>query len=131
MKLKRDRHTVSMLTDHLVFSPKYRGKVLVGEVAVRAEEIITQICNESGVEIIEIAINADHVHIFYLYPPKYSVSDIAQTIKRKSSIVLRKEFPHLRRWCKGHLWAPSCFHGSVGQGFDVVERYITSQKQYL
>ena len=54
MKLKRDRHTVSMLTDHLVFSPKYRGKVLVGEVAVRAEEIITQICNESGVEIIEM-----------------------------------------------------------------------------
>ena len=35
-----DNHTVSLLTDHLVFSPKYRGKVLEGEVAEAAEEIV-------------------------------------------------------------------------------------------
>lgn len=130
MELRKDRHTVSMLTDHLVFSPKYRGKMLVGEVALRTEEIITEICDELGVDIIEMGVNVDHVHIFYSYPPKHSVSYIAQIIKRESSIALRREFPHLKIWCKEHLWAPSCFHGSVGQGFDVVERYITSQKQY-
>lgn len=130
MELRRERHTVSMLTDHLVFAPKYRGKVLAGEVASRTEEIIIQICDELGVNVIEMAVNVDHVHIFYSYPPKHSVSYIAQTIKQKSSIALRKEFPHLKIWCKEHLWAPSCFHGSIGQGFDVVERYITSQKQY-
>ena len=45
-KLRHDRHTVSLLTDHMVFSPKYRGKVLVGEVAMVAEAIIRKTCKE-------------------------------------------------------------------------------------
>ncbi len=60
-ELRHDRHTFSLLTDHLVFSPKYRGKVLV-------------------IEIIEIAVNPDHVHIFFKYPPKYSLGFIATGI---------------------------------------------------
>ncbi|MDP2840714.1 MAG: hypothetical protein Q8O17_00335 [Candidatus Methanoperedens sp.] len=39
----------------------------------------------------------------------------------------RKEFPHLREWCGEHMWAPSCFHGSVGNGWDVVSKYIETQ----
>jgi len=50
--LRHDRHTVSLLTDHLVFSPKYRGKVLEGEVAEAAEEIIRETCKELDIEII-------------------------------------------------------------------------------
>jgi len=50
--LRHDRHTVSLLTDHLVFSPKYRGKVLLGDVAEVAEEIIRETCNELDIEII-------------------------------------------------------------------------------
>ena len=88
--LRHDRHTVSLLTDHLVFSPKYRGKVLEGEVAEAAGEI----------------------------------SWIAKRIKGRSSKLLRDRFPQLKEWCPGHLWAPSCYHGSVGHGWEVVERYI-------
>jgi len=50
--LRHDRHTVSLLTDHLVFSPKYRGKVLEGEVAEAAEEIFRETCKELDIEII-------------------------------------------------------------------------------
>jgi hypothetical protein len=50
--LHHDRHTVSLLTDHLVFSPKYRGKVLEGEVAEAAEEIIRENCKELDIEVI-------------------------------------------------------------------------------
>jgi len=39
----------------------------------------------------------------------------------------RKEFPHLREWCDDHFWAPSCFPGSVGNGWEVVEKYISEQ----
>jgi hypothetical protein len=53
--LRHDRHTVSLLTDHLVFSPKYRGKVLEGEVAEAAEEIIRETCKEFDIEIIDMA----------------------------------------------------------------------------
>ncbi len=53
--LRHDRHTVSLLTDHLVFSPKYRGKVLLGDVAEVAEEIIRETCKELDIEIIDMA----------------------------------------------------------------------------
>ncbi|WP_081810229.1 transposase [Candidatus Methanoperedens nitratireducens] len=61
------------------------------------------------------------------YPPKYSLSFIAKKLKGRSSRILREEFPHLKEWCGYHLWAPSCFHGSVGQGWEVVERYFETQ----
>jgi putative transposase len=126
--LRHDRHTVSLLTDHLVFSPKYRGKVLEGEVAEAAEEIIRETCKELDIEIIDMAVSVDHVHIFIKYPPKYSVSWIAKRIKGRSSKLLRDQFPQLKEWCPGHLWAPSCYHGSVGHGWEVVEKYISGQK---
>ncbi len=69
------------------------------------------------VKIIDIAVNVDHVHIFFQYPPKYSLSFIAKKIKGRSSRILRQEFPHLREWCGEHLRAPGCYHGSVGQGW--------------
>jgi len=83
-------------------------------------------CVELDIEIIDMAVNPDHVHIFLKYPPKYFVSYISKMIKGRSSRVLRKEFPHLVEWCGKHLWAPSCYHGSVGNGWDVVEKYISA-----
>ncbi len=53
--LRHDMHTVSLLTDHLVFPPKYRGKVLLGDVAEVAEEIIRKNCKELDIEIIDMA----------------------------------------------------------------------------
>jgi REP element-mobilizing transposase RayT len=126
-ELRHDRHTVSLLSDHMVFAPKYRGKILIGDVAMVAEGIICKTCKELDIEIIEIAVNPDHVHIFFRYPPKYSLSYIAKKIKGVSSKRLREEFPHLKDWCGDHLWAPSCFHGSVGNGWEVVSKYIETQ----
>ncbi len=139
--LRHDRHTVSLLTDHLVFSPKYRGKVLLGEVAEAAEEIIRENCKELDIEVIDMAVNVDHAHLFIKYPPKYSVSWIAKRLKGRSSkqtllekaftekrFAVRDRFPQLKEWCPGHLWAPSCYHGSVGHDWEVVEKYISGQK---
>ena len=58
--LRHDSYTVSLLTDHLVFSPKYRGKVLEREVAEAVEEIIRETCNELDIEVIDMAVNVDH-----------------------------------------------------------------------
>ena len=101
--LRHDRHTVSLLTDHLVIAPKYRGKILTGEVGFVAEAVIRSTCAERGLRIIDTAVNPDHVHIFFQYPPKYSLSFIAKKIKGRSSRILRQEFPHLWDWCDEHL----------------------------
>ncbi len=77
-ELRHDRHTVSLLSDHMVFAPTYRGKMLTGDVAMVAEGIICKVCKEMDIEIIEIAVNPDQGHIFFRYPPKYSLSYIAK-----------------------------------------------------
>jgi hypothetical protein len=73
-----------------ILFPKYRGKVLEGEVAEAAEENLS--------------------------------------LERK--LYQRNMFSELKEWCPGHLWAPGCYHGSVGQGLDVVEKYSSGQKGY-
>lgn len=126
--LRHDHHTVSMLTDHLVFCPKYRRPVLVGDIADECHILLCKILYELDCEVIRLAVAPDHVHIFYKYPPKYSVSYIAHRLKGATSRILRQKFPELREQVKtSSLWARSCFHGSVGHGWDVVETYIRHQ----
>jgi putative transposase len=128
---------------------------LLGDVAEVAEEIILETCKELDIEIIDLAVSVDHVHLFIknpfrksVYgkmlrsPPKYSVSWIAKRLKGRSSKLLRNQFPQLKEWCPDHLWAPSCYQKtfqksfiknasqSVGHGWEVVERYISGQKGY-
>jgi len=84
-----------------------------------------------GVEIARGAgggeVSGNHIHLFIQYPPKYSVSFIAKRLKGRTGRILRQEFPGLKKWCKKSLWAPSCYHGSVGHGWEVVEKYIAGQ----
>jgi len=103
MELRHDRHTVLLLSDHMVFAPKYRGKILTGDVAMITEGIICKTCKELDIELIGIAVNPDHVHIFFKYPPKYSLSFIAKRLKGRTSRILRKEFPHLKEWGRTYV----------------------------
>lgn len=117
-----------MLTDHMVFTPKYRGRVLVGPVARECGRQIRRACLALDVDVLDLAVAADHVHLFVRHPPRLSPSVLAEKIKSQTSRELRRQFPHLKRWCPKALWAPGCYHGSVGQGFEVVEKYISSQR---
>jgi putative transposase len=126
--LRYDRHTVSLLADHIVINPKYRGRVLIGNIALDCEQIIRKICTELDCRIIKMSIAPDHVHIFLRYPPKFSLSFITLKIKGLSSKYLRDKYPELKEWCPKHLWAPGTFHGSVGHGFEIVEKYIENQR---
>ena len=129
-ELRHDRHTVSLLTDHMVVSSKYRGKILVEKtIALALDGIIRKTCKDLNIEIIDMAVNVDHVHLFIKYPPKYSVSYIAKRIKGGAAENYQKAFPHLTEWCAKSLWAPSCFRGSVGHGWEVVEKYIQNQEK--
>lgn len=127
--LRHDRHSVSLQTDHLVFCTKYRAPVLTPEIADRCEEIIRSVADDLHIKIRRMAVNLEHVHIFYVYPPKLSTSYIAMKFKGVSSRLLRQEFPELQKKIRKHLWAPSNYHGSVGQGFEVVEKYIMAQRR--
>ena len=85
-QLRYDKHTISLLTDHMAFSPKYVEKVLVGEIAMVAEAIIRKTCKNLNIEVIDMSISLDHIHIFIQYHPQYSVSFIAKKLNGRTIV---------------------------------------------
>jgi len=81
-------HTKTDLKVHLVWIPKYRKRVLRGEVAVRARDLLRQIAAEHEIEIITGKVSADHVHMFISYRPTQNISKIVQWLKGISSRML-------------------------------------------
>ena len=112
-KTRRGSHTVSRLTAHIVWSTKYRYHILTGEVQKRSRELIIQDCESLDIEILKGVVSKDHVHMHIEYPPKHSISYITKQLKGRSSRLLQKEFPHLKKrywgqrfWGKGYgVWS--------------------------
>ena len=115
---------------HFVWITKYRYKVLRGEVAERARELIRQTCQTREVQIVRGAVAADHMHMLVAAPPQLSPSKLVQKVKGRSSRRLQEEFPHLRKKFWGqHLWARGNFCATVGAVDEqTVREYIESQK---
>lgn len=85
MAYRSGSHTTFHHRYHLVWAPKYRYKVLHGEVRLRVRDIIKQVCDETGVIIVNGALSRDHVHMFVEIPPHVSVSDFVRRAKGRSS----------------------------------------------
>ena len=104
MQQRRGSHSVFSLQVHLVFSTKYRYKVLRGEVQERCRDLMRQTCDARDVRILKGVVSADHVHLHLSYPPKHAVSDIVRRIKGRSARKLLQEYPTLkRRYWGGHF----------------------------
>lgn len=128
--IRTTKHTVYDLKYHFVWVPKYRKQVLRGDVKEFAEKVFKRIAREYGWEIEEMAIEADHVHLFLLVPPKYAPAKVVQITKSISAREIFKEFPHLRKqlWA-GEFWADGYFVRSVGDNVtsEIIKRYIRYQ----
>ena len=122
-------HTKTDLKVHLVWVPKYRKRVLTGQVAIRARNIIRQVAVEHEIDIITGKIASDYVHLFIAYRPTQNISKIVQWLKGISSRLLLSEFPHLKRqFCGRHFWARGYLAVSSGNITDeLVQQYIDEQ----
>ena len=119
-------HTVYDIKYHVVWVTKYRFSVLSGEIAVRARDIIRDICMQHEVRILKGHVSREHVHLFVSAPPRLSVSRMMQYIKGKSSRRLQEEYPTLRRRYWGrHIWARGYFCATSGTVTDeMIKAYI-------
>jgi len=125
---KRSATTVYNIGDHFIWCPKYRRKVLVGEVAERLKELLLQKAQEIGVEIAQMEIMPEHVHLFVKADPKNSPHFIVQKLKGYTSRVLREEFPSLKSRLPS-LWTRSYYCESVGRvSEETIRKYIEDQK---
>ena len=103
---KSGSHAVWDCKYHLVWITKYRYPVLVGDVGLRARELLGEISRSMEMTIYAGAINRDHVHLLLGIPPHVSVSRAVQMLKGKSSHKMLSEFPSLKKRYWGQpLWA--------------------------
>lgn len=128
MEYKSNNNILYSCKYHIVFCPKYRRKVLTGDVEVRLKDLICEVCDDLGVELIEMEIMPDHVHLLLDVDPQLGVHKVVKQIKGRSSHALRSEFKHLTTKLPT-LWTNSYFISTVGGApLDIVKQYIESQK---
>ena len=132
MELRRSAHVVYELKYHLVWVPKYRARILGGEVNGYLKELFVQIAEEYGFQIITVEIMAGHVHVLIEVPPSYSPSEVVQALKSISARELFKKFPKMKKlmW-SGKIWNEGYFVRSIGGKVtaDVIKKYIQYQKK--
>jgi putative transposase len=124
---QRDEHRVHLIVYHLVWTPKRRKPVLVGEVARDCKALIETKCGEKGWTILELAVQPDHIHLFVRAWPITSAAEIVKECKGLTSHELRKKYPILKRLPS--LWTRSFFAATAGNvSAEVIQRYIAAQK---
>lgn len=130
-KYKRLSHSVWLCTYHIVFCPKYRYKVLEGKAEVFVRNQLYRLCGQKDqVEIVEVNIQPDHVHLILSIPPKYSVSEVMGYLKGKVAIRL---FEHQRElvkqyWGK-HIWARGYCVSTVGLNEEQIRKYVKWEQE--
>ncbi len=130
MNKKRLSHTAWKCQYHIVFIPKYRKKVLYGQVRADVRDIIKTLCQHKDVEIIEGTVCLDHIHLCVSIPPKLSISDFMGDLKGKSTLMIYDRHPNLQnKWNKA-FWARGYYVATVGNVTEgAIKKYITEQSE--
>ena len=115
---------------HIVFIPKYRRKVMYGNVKADVREVLKKLCGFKKVEIVEGAVCADHVHLCVSIPPKLSVSEFVGYLKGKSALMIFDKHPELGSKWDRSFWARGYYVSTVGNiTEDAIKRYIQEQQE--
>ena len=114
---------------HVVFIPKYRQKVFFGKMRRKIGQILRQLCQQRGVELLEGHAMSDHIHLCLSVPPKYSIANTIGFLKGKSAIKIHRDLLHQKRMTGLHFWARGYCVSTVGYDEVAVRQYIREQEQ--
>lgn len=113
---------------HVVFCPKYRRKVLIGNIEKDLKQIFEHVAQEKNVEIKALEIMSDHVHMFISFDPRQPLHELIKLFKGRSSKILRDKYPQLKSRIPS-LWTRSYFCCTIGYiSEDTIQKYIENQK---
>jgi putative transposase len=122
-------HTKWECKYHIVFIPKYRRKVLYGQLRRQLGEVFHRLAQQKESRIEEGHLQADHVHMMVSIPPKYSVAQVVGYLKGKSAIHVARTYGERKRNFVGqHFWARGYFVSTVGRDEAIVREYIRHQE---
>jgi putative transposase len=129
-KWKKAAHVVYQCSYHLVWTPKYRYRILQGDIAEFAEKKIRAICEWKRVEILEMTIMPDHVHMVVIIPPKIAVAELMGIMKGKTAIAVLQQTKRLRTkpYWGNHFWSRGYCVTTVGIDEERIRRYVKYQE---
>ena len=123
-------HTKYYTRYHIVFSPKYRRKVIYNQLRKDIAGYLTRLCKYKGIKIIEGHMMPDHVHMLVEIPPKISVSSFMGYLKGKSSMMIFEYHANLKyKYGNRHFWADGYYVSTVGLNEETVKKYIEEQEK--
>ena len=124
-------HTKWMCKYRIVFTPKYRRKVICSQIRSDIGEILRKLCEYKGIEIIEGHLMPDHVHVLLAAPPKYSVASVMGYLKGKSSLMIFDGHANLKyKFGNRRFWAEGYYVSAVGLNEATVAKYIRGQESH-
>ena len=124
-------HTKWMCKYHIVFTPKYRRKIIYNQYKESIRDILKQLCSYKGVEIIEGQLMVDHVHMLVSIPPKISVSSFMGYLKGKSALMIFDKHANLKyKFGNRHFWAEGYYVSTVGLNEATIQKYIQEQEKH-
>ena len=120
-------HSKWLCKYHIVFTPKYRRKVIYYQLRADIQKIITDLCKWKGIEIIEGHMMSDHIHLLLSIPPKYRVSQVMGYLKGKSSMMIFERHANLKyKFGNRHFWAEGYY---VSINTATIQKYIRDQEK--
>jgi len=130
-RFKKLSHAIWHCKYHFVWVPKYRYRVLKGEVAKEVYNCIQLFSGQKGCEVIELNVQVDHVHLISMVPPKVSISDIMGILKGRTAIRVFKQFSYLKKkpYWGNHFWAPGYCVDTVGLNEEMIRKYVKYQEK--
>ena len=130
-KFKKLSHTLYECKYHIVFCPKYRYRILTDEIGEYVRQQIYQLCRQKElVEVLELNVQVDHVHLVLSIPPKYAVSELMGYVKGKLAIRLFQRYERLgRKYWGRHLWSKGYCVSTIGLDEDKIRKYVKWQEQ--
>jgi len=123
-------HTKWLCKYHVVFTPKYRRKIIYAQYRESLIEIFQRLCKFKGVEIIEGHMMLDHVHLLLSIPPRIAVSDFMGYLKGKSALMMFDKHANLKyKFGNRHFWAEGYYVSTVGLNEATIKKYIQDQEK--
>ena len=129
-RFRKLSHTLWHCTYHIVWTPKYRYRILKGEINTELNNCIQQFSKQKGCVVEELNIQKDHVHLMVSIPPKLSVSSYVGMIKGRCAIRIFEKFKHLKRrpYWGNHFWARGYCVDTIGLNEEMIRKYVKYQE---
>ena len=130
-RFKSLAHSIWHCHYHIVWVPKYRYRILTGEVKKGVEQSIRTLSEQMKCLIEELNIQDDHVHLVVMVPPKISISTYVGRVKGKTAIRIFCKMPSLKikPYWGNHFWARGYCVDTVGLDLEKIKLYVKYQEK--